>query len=221
MKLIVMISVLVTASTAFASLPVHPRQISFSTPAAASTSPDGFPVRPLTWDQFKDSCKNPGQYQAQRPAENIKVVCRDQRWSWVLSSTAGSKDLDQSRAIGTELFSDKFHVVAATNQVCADPLKVGCPVYNQVELDMNTEQAVTCDDVANFAGSITDFCEGVLNNAYNSNPGSYSSTPTGKSANLCDGGGTQTNPNPNNGGTQTTPNPNPTQASGLFNPNLN
>ncbi len=227
-KIGAVVSVLVTGSLAFASsLPANTRLVSFSTPVAASSTTgtnaapggggSGYPVRPITWDDFKDSCKNPGQHQAQRPPENIKVVCRDQRWSWVLGANAGSKELPQSRSIGTELFSDKFHVAADKNDVCADGLKVGCPIYDQVELTFNLEESVSCEDVQNFAGSLTDFCECALNDAYTKNPGAYTSAPTGKSVDVCSDSSTGTLP--------TSPGPHKLQdssgSSGLFNPNLN
>src|SRR4051812_8499407 len=65
----------------------------------------------LSWEQFKDSCLHPEQFNNQAPPSNIRIQCTSTENKFV-NSEAGQVPMPGNRVITFAVFSNKYHVNA-------------------------------------------------------------------------------------------------------------
>lgn len=141
-------------------------------------------ARVLSFKEFKDSCLNPMQFQSQRPPQDIKVVCKDVRRTWV-PVDSGSIRMVSPRVITSEVYSDKFHVALAEHHPVNEESMVACSRFKEVAQVVSTERAVTCDEILALKGELHDFCADVTSQLVASNAGSAQISDTGRVYDTC------------------------------------
>jgi hypothetical protein len=111
----------------------------------------------LTWQQFQNQCANPGSTATQATPQNIEVQCTNDQKEYVADASA-SVPLANSRIVTTALSSNKFQVESETNTV-AEPADAGsCLRYKEVEETFSIQMSLTCADILNIKGDISDYC---------------------------------------------------------------
>jgi len=111
----------------------------------------------LTWEDFRNACMHPDQYHAQRPAQNIRVSCFDEIYEWE-PAQSDSMILTQRRNVAASVQSDKFHVSKETAPLGMPNVSVPCPKYAEVQVNLNHEFQITCDEAIRFKGGLLDLC---------------------------------------------------------------
>jgi len=139
----------------------------------------------LDWDDFREACLHPGQFHAQRPANNIRVSCADKIVSWEAAQT-GSMSLARSRDVTSALQSDKYHVSKMTSAVGIGGVSVNCPRYAEVELTLAYEFQITCEQATAYKGTLTQLCSEKLDDVRASNPNLVVRKLTGRTQGNCD-----------------------------------
>lgn len=139
----------------------------------------------LTFEQFKESCKDPNYQGQQRPPEKIKVLCSNVHYGWQ-PIEAAPFELASSRILTGELFSDKYHVGAEDFNVNSPETVGSCPRFREVVSTATVEQSLTCSQVINDDRDLEDICLDIINDAINSNPDIVETAPTGTIYNPCD-----------------------------------
>ena len=123
----------------------------------------------LSYADFVKSCQNPGSYGQQRPPENIRIACKNVQRTWQ-PIEAGGTTVSESRNISTEIFSDKYHVVAEDFVVAVPELNVSCPRLREVMQTSQIEKAVNCAQVISETRTLEAVCFDAINEAIAANP---------------------------------------------------
>jgi hypothetical protein len=138
------------------------------------------PSQPLSWEDFKKACADPGQFGKQQPPSDIRIICKDTTTSWV-GVESGQMDLDSNRKITAEVKSDKFHVVPQTNDAAVSDRTGSCTRYKEVEqVYMAPEVVVTCADILNHKGTLQEFCATKVDESKGKNPKLTTTTDTNR-----------------------------------------
>ena len=139
----------------------------------------------LTFADFKLSCQNPQQFQAQRPPEGIKIVCKDVRYTWVPVAAGQVRMATTPRTVTGELFSDKYHVsIEQKSMACAEAVGA-CSRFKEVGQKVETERAVTCDEILQFTGGLHEFCATATDQLIASNASAAQVYDTGRVMDTC------------------------------------
>jgi hypothetical protein len=138
----------------------------------------------LSYADFVDSCKNPGNYGQQRPPEKISVSCKNVQTVWE-PIEAGSTTVKESRNLSTELFSDKYHVMLENFVIAVPELTVACPRLREVTQTSQIEKSLTCDQVIAETRDLKTICFDAINEAIAANPDLVVVVPTGKTYSPC------------------------------------
>lgn len=141
-------------------------------------------ARQLNFADFKMSCTNPAQFQAQRPPQDIKIICKDLRYSWV-NADAGQVRMPATRTVTSEVYSDKYHVAVDENRLASDDSVGACSRYKEVAQTLSTERAVTCDEILAFQGELHDYCASVTDQVLSANSGAVEIADTGRVIDTC------------------------------------
>ena len=140
----------------------------------------------LTYEQFLESCQNPDAFGHQRPPENIKVICADERTRWVPVESAPF-ELDTTAVLSSELFSDKHHVALETYPQPGSEANGVCPRLREDLTSAVVEFSLTCSQALNNkAGDLEDLCQDAIATAEAANPDIRESEPTGRFYEPCD-----------------------------------
>lgn len=132
----------------------------------------------LTYDQFVKSCKNPDAFGHQRPPEQIKVICKDEKTRWVPVESAAF-DLETIATLSAELFSDKHHVAEEHFPQPGGEANGVCPRLREDLTSVALELSLTCSQVLNEKRDLEDICLDAIASAEAANPDIRESAPTG------------------------------------------
>lgn len=138
----------------------------------------------LSYDDFVKSCKDPGAYGHQRPADNIKISCKNMQTVWQ-PVEAGATTLVESRSISSELFSDKYHVALKDFSVAVPELNISCPKFREVLETSQIEKSFTCAQIVAETRTLEALCVDAIDEAVSQNPDLVTTAPTGKTYNSC------------------------------------
>lgn len=158
--------------------------MSFNAFSSGNPIPQDPARQTLTFEQFRESCKDPRRFQNQRPPLNIKVICSDTKTLWVprdISTVA----IDSFRKVKTELLSDKYHVRPQENWVPSIAVNVDCPVLKEEVRTLTTEHEITCKDVENSEITLLSFCKGQLDSTISTNGDLVEIRRTGRDLAIC------------------------------------
>lgn len=142
----------------------------------------------LSFEEFRDSCQNPGSHGAQRPPENVKIQCKNVRTGWQ-QIESGSTQLSESRTVTAELFSDKFEVCAQDFNIAQPEANVVCPRLREVIETVQIEKSLTCAQILATEDGLDKLCLDAINEAISANPDLVQSEPTGRTFSVCNGTG--------------------------------
>lgn len=144
------------------------------------------PIKEINWDQFRDSCSHPGEFQNQLPPSRIVITCGDSRLTWIQAG-AGQVALPETRQVTTEVRSDKYHVQAEITELSPAQKSGSCPRFKEVAETLTIERAVTCDEVLSYRGELKDFCAESLDKTRGMNQRLVKSEDTGRVIDSCAG----------------------------------
>lgn len=138
----------------------------------------------ISWEELKDRCLHPEQFDVQRPPQNVKLQCSDTRVEFV-PTPAGQIGISGSRAVVSSIFSDKFHVVAGGTEVPIQLKPATCLRYKEVEKVLTIEKPMTCNDILGLKGDLNEYCTSALDRARGSNPKLNQVRDTGRIIDTC------------------------------------
>ncbi|OFZ53795.1 MAG: hypothetical protein A2428_02665 [Bdellovibrionales bacterium RIFOXYC1_FULL_54_43] len=140
--------------------------------------------RPISWEELRERCAHPDQFDVQRAPQNIKIQCTDIRREW-LASAPGEIPLPGSRNVITAVFADKFHVGASARDVPLFSKSGSCLRFKEVEKSLTIERPISCDEILGMKGTSDDFCLSALDAAKGANPKLIEIRDTGNMINTC------------------------------------
>lgn len=147
--------------------------------------PNGDNTPSLSWDQFRESCIHPEEFNNQVPPSNIRIQCTDIHKEFV-QSAPGQVQLPGNRRIIFAVFSNKYHVNADQRE---EPILnnkgSSCMRYKEVEKTLTVERRLTCEDVLGMKASLPEFCSSLLTVAKGANPKLVDSRDTGRFVDTC------------------------------------
>lgn len=138
----------------------------------------------LTFEQFKESCKNPGAYGHQNPPTQIRLQCNDKKQGWQ-AIESGTLGLEESRFVTSELFSNKHNVSATTAEVNVPESVAVCPRFRGVIETAAIEVSMSCDEIIAEDRTLEEICLDEINAAIDENSDLVEVTPTGEIINVC------------------------------------
>lgn len=138
----------------------------------------------LSYEEFLEACKNPDSQGAQIPPDQIKVLCVDEKLRWQ-PTESGIIDLDQSRLLSAELFSDKYHVNAEEYVLELPEAVTSCPQQREVLETAVVERPLTCAQVLNEKRGLKEICQEAIDSAIAANPDIVETVPTGRTFSTC------------------------------------
>jgi hypothetical protein len=151
-----------------------------------STSGGGTPA--LTWEQFKDSCLHPEQFNNQTPPKDIKIQCTDVQREFVTTSP-GQLPLPGNRKVIYAVFSNKYHVNADQREEPILNKGGSCLKFKEVERTITVERKLTCDDILGIKSELAEYCSSVLSISKGANPKLVDSHDTGRFIDTCGSSG--------------------------------
>jgi len=130
----------------------------------------GEPVtKAIAWEEFRERCIHPEQFDVQRAPQNIKLQCSDRRLTWV-AVKPGKMELPTEHHVKVGIFSDKFFVESAVKPMDSAVRPASCNRYKEVEQVFTVERSVSCEEVAAVKGDVGDFCSSLLERAKGTQP---------------------------------------------------
>lgn len=150
--------------------------------------PGNHPTPSLTWEQFKDSCLHPQQFNSQIGPRDIRIQCTDVTREFV-GTSPGQVALPGNRRVIFAVFSDKYHVNASQAE---DPItnRTGsCMRFKEVERTVTIEKKLSCDDVLGIKSDLADYCASTLSITKGANPKLIDTRETGRFIDTCGGNG--------------------------------
>lgn len=138
----------------------------------------------ISWEELKDRCLHPEQFDVQRPPQNIKLQCSETRLEFV-PTPAGQIAIAGSRSIMTTLLSDKFHAVAGTADLPVQGKPAACLRYKEVEKILTLERPMSCQEILSVKGDLTEYCTSALDRARGSQPKLMQGRDTGRILDTC------------------------------------
>lgn len=138
----------------------------------------------LGFDEIREGCMDPAKFQNQVAPKNLQVTCEDRSTKW-LAVASSTVELNRSREIISSLTSDKYSVAPVNQILSVDSQRASCPRFKEVLETINFTKATTCEELIEFKGTETDFCQDILDRVRQSNPKSIEVTETGNVVDLC------------------------------------
>lgn len=138
----------------------------------------------ITWDEFRDRCTHPEQYDVQRAPQNIRIQCSDQSTEFV-SAVPGNVELAGTRVVATTLLADKFHVAAGAQGIPVSAKGGSCLRFKEVEKTMTIERPMNCAEIVGLKGDIAEYCLSSLDAAKANNPKLIEVRETGRVIDTC------------------------------------
>ena len=126
-------------------------------------------VRSVAWEEFRDRCAHPEQYDVQRAPQNIKIQCTDRKLTWVAVNPS-SMGLPTQHQVSSAVFSDKFVVDNSQRAFDSADRPASCHRYKEVEEFFTMERSVSCEEVISLKGDVGDYCNSLLERAKGSHP---------------------------------------------------
>jgi hypothetical protein len=116
----------------------------------------------INFEQLKEACKNPAQFQNQNKPSSMKLDCKDRILFWMPAAN-GAAELKNSREVAYRVSSDKYGVPSAKKNIDYPSLAVVCPQFQLFASDAQISKEITCADVENYEGTAIDMCTQHLN----------------------------------------------------------
>jgi len=155
-----------------------------STVVSASMAFSSLPVKEITFDQFKEACKNPDGFSRQIAPTNIQATCKDVQYKWALN-TPGEIKLPNSRYVTTAMTSDKYSAKAKTDLVKTDDQSAQCFRYKQIAETVQVSRALTCEAILAYPGTGVEYCQEVADAIREENPAAIVVVDTGATLDFC------------------------------------
>jgi len=153
--------------------------------AMAKGPEQGVPQQSLTWEQFKESCVNPAQFNRQRPPANIEVTCEHTATAWV-QTDGGAFNLPQARRIAGSVISDKFSVSRQEFSVAVPPDTGYCPRFKEVIRTYSTQRAISLEEALAFKDAdLGQVCLAILDDELTMNQKLILEADTGRVLDTC------------------------------------
>ncbi|MCM2276646.1 MAG: hypothetical protein NDJ89_01050 [Oligoflexia bacterium] len=146
-------------------------------PAAASS---------VSWEEFRDRCLRPTQYEVQKAPENIRIQCVDTSSEFV-PAAAGEIPLAAGRMVVTTVVADKFYVAAGAQNVAVAAKGGTCLRFKEVEKTLAIERPMSCAEVVGMKGDPAEYCQASLDAAKSANPKLMQVRDTGRTVDTCGG----------------------------------
>ncbi len=144
----------------------------------------------LTFDQIKEACSNPGQFQNQIAPTNLQITCQERVTKW-LPHLAKQMALPNSREITASLTSDKYQVAPNVHPMDVAEQYGSCPSFKQILETTNFTKATSCEELLEFNGTEEELCAGILEQARIANPKMVLIEDTGRIEEFCTENGNQ------------------------------
>lgn len=145
----------------------------------------GVPILNLSFDQFKQFCEAPEQFNRQRQPYSIQISCDNRATEWEMVD-AGAVPLGRRRTILGALRSDKVCVSEQPFNVSVAPVTGSCPRFKEVLRTYSTARSITCDDVLQHKDEdLGQFCLGILDEEIAMNQQLVSEVDTGLVVDTC------------------------------------
>ncbi len=138
----------------------------------------------ISFDQFKDACKNPARFHNQIAPSNIQITCKDVQYKWTLNAP-GQITLPNSRYVTTGMTSDKYNVKAKTDMVTTNDQVADCFRYKQIGEVLEVSRSITCDEIVAYPGTGAQYCKDVTDSLREDNPGAIQVVDTGHTLDYC------------------------------------
>jgi len=164
--------------------------VSMSAFAGDNTTPGNGNSKPISWDELKERCAHPERFDVQRAPQNIKIQCSDTKTTWA-AAAPGEVALPGKRKVTAGVFADKFFVNHDSKEVPVYSKTGSCHRFKEIEETMTIERAVSCADILNFKGDLSEFCVSAVDAAKGSNPKLVEQKETGDFMDTCGGGAIQ------------------------------
>jgi hypothetical protein len=138
----------------------------------------------LRFDQIREACLNPAEYQNQVAPKNLQLSCEERSTRWA-AGTNSPVELPRQKQISASLTSDKYQVAPETMPLPVDSQRTACPKFKEILDVLSFTKVTTCEEILAFRGTEFDFCADVLERVRQSNPRSIQSSETGQVVDLC------------------------------------
>lgn len=149
-----------------------------------SGKPELGAAAPITWDEFRGRCLSPDKYDTQRAPQHIRVQCSDSTTEYVVGAP-GQVQLAGSRVVSTTVLADKYYVAAGTEPVAVASRSGSCMRFKEVEKTLTIERPMSCAEIVNIKGSVSDYCASALDAAKSGQPKLVDVKETGKVIDTC------------------------------------
>jgi hypothetical protein len=110
-----------------------------------------------TFDQLKLACDDPGAFHFQLQPDNIRIACSSRETKWVPNGDGGLQ-LDCTRIVQGDLYSNKILVDKETYAVAVPPNALTCPSFKEVEMLYSSQYGTNCDELRAYS-DLGQFCE--------------------------------------------------------------
>jgi hypothetical protein len=141
----------------------------------------------LTWEQFKESCLHPEQFNNQTPPLNIRLQCTDVSREFI-AMAPGQVPLPGTRKVISAVFSNKYNVNAEQTDVPYAVKGGSCMKFKEVEKTVTVDKQLRCDDILGIKSSLAEYCASNLTIAKQANPKLVDSRDTGRMIDTCSSG---------------------------------
>jgi len=140
----------------------------------------------VDWEELKDRCTNPVQGQRQIAPSNITLLCEDVKTLWRPVESENSMTLPTSRVVTSEVLSNKYEVKSSTQGLEGlAAYTPACPLFEEYRRVVAVEKVVSCDEVAAFEGTVTEFCLAHAAEVERANPDAAIEEATGRKFSPC------------------------------------
>lgn len=150
-------------------------------------------AKSISWEELKERCAHPTQFDVQRPPQNIRIQCSESRFAWVASSSV-EVSMPSVRKVITGVLADKFVVGAEQKELQFYSKPGTCQKFRKIEEILSIERPVSCSDLLGMKGDLGDLCLSMLDVMKNSNPKLVEVRETPEVMDSCAGLGAQHHP---------------------------
>lgn len=138
----------------------------------------------ISWEELKDRCLHPEQFDVQRPPQNLKLQCSEARVEFV-PTPAGQIAISGSRSVVSTMLSDKFHVTAGALDLPSMAKPASCLRYKEVEKVLTLEKPMSCNEILGLKGDLGEYCTNALDRARGASPKLTQVRDTGRILDTC------------------------------------
>ena len=138
----------------------------------------------ISWEDLKERCLHPEQFDVQKAPQNIKIQCADTTVEFV-PTLAGQVSLASTRTVVSAVLTDKFHVLAGTAVVPVASKPGTCMKFKEVEKTLTVEKPLSCNELLGIKGELAEYCASQLDHVKAANPKVIQVRDTGKVLDTC------------------------------------